>query len=139
LVRLVGTTLLGAQRLTSRPQHAAPLRVLIAATALAALGTLGLADAAPPQIGQRKIDHRHPAHQGRDQACRCNSGHGAQPDCRDSGTVTGDRPRTSPAASTAAGGGRLDLVRSVALLALLAALAVAGTWRRRRHRPREAV
>ena len=119
----------------------APLRVLIAAIALAALGTLGLAysaDAAPPQIDQRKIDHRHPAHQGQDRAWRCNSGHGAQLDCRDAGSLTGGRTSTSPAASTPGGGGRLDLVRSVALLGLLTALAAAGTWRRRRHRPREA-
>jgi hypothetical protein len=120
----------------------APLRVLIAATALATLGTLGLADgahAAPPQVDQRNVDRQHPTQHGRDQAWRCRAGHGAQMDCRDVGSLTGSRPSTSPAASTPAGGGRLDLVRSVALLGLLAALAAAGSWLRRRHRPREAV
>ena len=120
----------------------APFRVLVAATALAALGTLGLAygaHAAPPQIDQRHIDRQHPSRQDHDQTWKCNAGHGPQLDCRDAGSLTGRRPSTSPATSTPAGGGRLDLVRSVALLGLLAALATAGTWLRRRYRPREAI
>jgi hypothetical protein len=120
----------------------APLRVLIAAAALAALGTLGLAygaHATPPQVDQGTIDRQHPTRQGHEQAWGCNAGHGPQVDCRDAGSVTGRRPSTSPAVSTPAAGGRLDLVRSVALLGLLAALATAGTWLRRRHRPREAI
>jgi hypothetical protein len=119
----------------------APLRVLIAA-ALAALSTLGLAygaHATPPQIDQRNIDRQHSNQHGHDQTWKCNAGHGPQVDCRDAGSVTGRRPSTSPAASTPAAGGRLDLVRSVALLGLLAALATAGTRLRRRHRPREAI
>ena len=49
----------------------APLRVLIAAAALAALGTLGLAygaHATPPQVDQRNIHHRHPNQHGHDQS-----------------------------------------------------------------------
>jgi hypothetical protein len=120
----------------------APLRVLVAATALAALGTLGLAygaHAASPQVDQRHIDRQHPTRHDQDQAWRCHAGHGPQLDCRDAASLTGSQPSTSPSASTPAGGGTLDLVRSVALLGLLAALAAAGTWLRRRHRPREAI
>jgi hypothetical protein len=48
----------------------APLRVLVAATALAALSTLGLAygaHATPPEVDQRHIDRQHPTQHGHDQ------------------------------------------------------------------------
>jgi hypothetical protein len=60
-------------------------------------------------------------------------------DCDDQRSLAGSQPSPGPAPAVAAGrGGPLALVRSLALLGLLVALAAGGDWLRRHQRPREA-
>jgi hypothetical protein len=106
------------------------LRLLLTATALAALSVLGPAVAAyatPP--------HHDPA--GQDRVSACNSGHGPQVDC--DASPVGGQPTPGPTA-TAPAGIRLAPVISIAtVLGLVVALSTGGVWYRLRHRPREAV
>jgi hypothetical protein len=115
-------------------------RTLTAAAVLAALSVLpaGGAHASPPQVDQGTVDRPH-ATKHRDKVWRCNSGHGAQFDCTSTGSLAGSQPSPDPAPVVSAGrGGPPALVRSLALLGLLAGVAAGGDWLRRRHRPRQA-
>jgi hypothetical protein len=115
-------------------------RVLAAAAVLAALGVLaaGVAEAASPQVDQGTVERPHATQHRQDRVWRCNSGHGPQFDCADPGWLHGSRPSPDPAAPAPPGrGGPLALVRSVALLGLLAGMAAAGDWLRHGHWPRE--
>ena len=117
-------------------------RTLAAAAALAALSILpaGGAHAASPQVDQRDVDRPHATQLRHGKVWRCDSGHGPQFDCDDTGSLTGSQPIPGPSASAPAGrGGPLALGRSVALLGLLVALAASGDWLRRHHRPRGAI
>jgi hypothetical protein len=116
-------------------------RVLAAAAVLAALSVLaaGVAHASSPQVDQSNVDHPQSTQDRHGRVWRCNSGHGPQFDCADTGSLPGSQPSPGPAPAVPAGrGGPLALVRSVALLSLLAGTAAGGDWLRRRHRPREA-
>jgi hypothetical protein len=107
------------------------LRLLLTATALAALSVLSPAVAAhatPPQ--------HEPASQ--DRVSVCNSGHGQQVDC--DASPIGGQPTTGSTATAPAGSQLAAVVISiVAVLALVSALATGGVWYRLRHRPREAI
>jgi hypothetical protein len=106
------------------------LRILLTATALAALSVLSPAVAAhatPPQ--------HDPASQ--DRASVCNSGHGAQYDCPTS--AIGSQPATSPTATAPAASQPAAIISIAAVLALVVALATGGVWYRLRYRPREAI
>jgi hypothetical protein len=117
----------------------AAARILITATTLAALSALSLAagaHATPPQHDPPGVQDQRAVQDGRTWVC--NSGHGAQFDC-DTAPATCSQPSPGLAASAAAGGGRLEMVRPVVLLGLLVAL-MAGAYRlRQHHRPREAI
>jgi hypothetical protein len=121
----------------------AKYRVLITATMLAALGTLGLAysaHAVPPPSGGGNLHQQQRAPRDRHaKVWRCNAGHGPQVDCAETGSLTHSPTALSPAVSIPVGSGRLNIVRSVALLGLLAILVTVGAWLRRHHRPREAI
>jgi hypothetical protein len=111
-------------------------RAVAAAVVLAALTVLpaGGAHASPPQVDQGKVGRQHATQPRHEATSRCNSGHGAQVDCVDTG-----RPSPDPATTVAAArGSRLLRIRSMAALGLLVALAAGGGWLQRRHRPREA-
>jgi hypothetical protein len=117
-------------------------RVLATAAVLAAVGVLaaGGAHAAPPQVDQPSVDRPHATQHRHGRAWRCDSGHGPQFDCDDQGSLLGSWPRPEPGPVVSApGGGPLALVRSLALLGLLAGLGAGAGRLRRRHRPREAV
>ncbi len=117
---------------------ATAIRILVTATMLAALSALSLAagaHATPPQHDPPGAQRQCPA--PADRTWVCNSGHRAQYDC-DHDAALGSQPSPGTAASAAAGG-RLELVRSVALLGLLVALTAGASRLRRHHRPREAI
>jgi hypothetical protein len=119
----------------------AHLRVLLTAAALAAVATLGLAASAhatPPPNDERNLHHQTATTDRPTRAFSCNAGHGPQVDCQDPGPFASNPPSPGPGNPAPTGTGRLDLVRSVALLSLLAALTSSGIWLRRHHRPREA-
>ena len=106
------------------------LRILLTATALAALSVLGPAVAAhatPPQ--------HDPASQ--DRVSVCNSGHGYQFDC--DASPIGGQPTPGPSATAPAGSQLAVVISIAAVLALVVALATGGVWYRLRHRPREAI
>jgi hypothetical protein len=106
------------------------LRLLLTATALAALSVLGPAVAAhatPPQ--------HDPA--GQDRVQVCNSGHGQQFDC--AASPVGGQPTPGPTASAPAGVQLAAVISIAAVLGLVVALATGGVWYRLRHRPREAI
>jgi hypothetical protein len=117
-------------------------RTLAAAAVLTVLGVLaaGGAHASPPQVDHGTVDRPHAIQQRYGRVWRCNSGHGPQFDCAAAGWLAGSQPSPDPApAVPAARGGPLALVRSVALLGLLAGMAAGADWLRRHHRPREAI
>jgi hypothetical protein len=106
------------------------LRLLLTATALAALSVLGpaAAHATPPQ--------HDPASQ--DRVSVCNSGHGQQFDC--DASPVGGQPATGLTATAPAGSQLAAVIISIAaVLGLVVALATGGVWYRLRHRPREAI
>jgi hypothetical protein len=106
------------------------LRILLTATALAALSVLSPAVAAhatPPQ--------HDPASQ--DRVSVCNSGHGYQYDCPTS--AIGSQPTPGPTATAPAGSQPAAVISIAAVLGLVSALATGGVWYRLRHRPREAI
>jgi hypothetical protein len=111
-------------------------RVLVTATALAVLGTVGTAASASPQVESPKASSSVTA-AGHDQGFMCNAGPGPQVDCADQGAPAADLP--VPAASPSAPADRA--ARPVlALFGLLAGtLVVAAAWLRRHRRPREAI
>ena len=109
-------------------------RVLVTATALAALSTLGTASASP-QVDSPKVSNSPPA-AGHDQSFRCNAEPGPQVDCADQGAPAADLPVPAASPSVADRAARPVL----ALFGLLAGtLVVAATWLRRHRRPREAI
>jgi hypothetical protein len=115
-------------------------RAVAAAAVLAALGVVaaGGAHASPPQVDQGTVDRAHAAQQRHGRVWRCDSGRGAQFDCNDQGSLAGSQPGPDPVPVVPATRGPFALVRSLALLGLLAALAAGGDWLRHQHRPREA-
>jgi len=110
-------------------------RVLVTATALAALSALGTAASASPQVDSPKVSSSAPA-AGHDQGLRCNAWPGPQVDCADQGAPAADLPVPAAIPSLADRATRPAL----ALFALLAGtLVMAATWLRRHRRPREAI
>jgi hypothetical protein len=117
-------------------------RALATAAVLAALSIIltGIADAASPQVDQGIVERPHATQHRQGKVWRCESGHGPQFDCADQGWLTGSQPSPDPAPVVLAGrGGPLALVRSVALLGLLAGMAAGADWLRRHRRAREAI
>ena len=117
-------------------------RLLATTAVLAALGVVaaGGAHAGPPQVDQGTVARPHATQHRQHKVWRCNSGHGPQFDCADTGALASSRPSPDPAPVVpAAPGGPLATVRSLALLGLLVAAAAGGDWLRRHHRPREAL
>jgi hypothetical protein len=117
----------------------AATRILVTAAALAALSALSLAagaHATPPQHDPPGVQDKRPIQDGR--MWVCNSGRGAQFDC-DHDAACGSQPSPGFAAAAPAGGGRLELVRSLLLLGLLVSLAAGASWLRGHRRPREAI
>jgi hypothetical protein len=123
----------------------AAARILVTATTLAALTAFSptaAAHATPPQHDPPGVQDQRPSGMQNKRPIQdgrmwvCNSGRGAQFDC-DHDAALGSQP--GPAASAPAGGGQLEMVRSLALLGLLVTL-TAGAYRlRRHHRPRETI
>jgi hypothetical protein len=106
------------------------LRLLLTATALAALCMLS-----PAVAAHATQPHHDPASQ--DRVSVCNSGHGYQYDCPTA--AIGGQPTPGPTA-TAPAGSRLAAVISIAaVLGLVSVLAAGGIRYRLRHRPREAI
>ncbi len=110
-------------------------RVLVTATALAVLGTLGTAASASPQVDSPKVSSPAPA-AGHGQGVSCNGQPGPQVDCADQGTPAADLPVPAASPSVADRAAR----PAPALFALLAGtLVAAAAWLRRHRRPREAI
>jgi hypothetical protein len=109
-------------------------RLLITATTLAVLGTLGTAAGATPLADDPKPASPAPA-ASHGQGTRCDAGPGPQVDCTDRSAPAADAP--VPVASPAPPAGRA--VPVLALFGLLAGtLLTAAAWLRRHRRPRAA-